>query len=166
MQTALVRPFGLAAVLRNVTFTQVHMYYTVLSRASAHIHASTQPPILTVLRFFRVLRVTSHCANFLCSESEGRSAELTSCNCSDALWAPQHQVSKVHTTPSVASFTVFFPCSTKFTYCKRRLNTAETYQQGYESIRFVAQYNFLYCRAGLNESRTNRQCKSIWSHGC
>ena len=113
----------------------------------------------------RVLCVTAHHANFLCSESEGKSAELTTCDCSDALWVPQHQISKVRTTPSVASFAAFFPCSTKFMYCKRRLNAAETYQQGYESIHFVAQYNFLYYRTGLNESRTNQQCKSIWSHG-
>ena len=30
-----------------------------------------------------------------------------------------------HTHPSVASFAAFFPCSTKFAYCKRRLNAAE-----------------------------------------
>ena len=39
-----------------------------------------------------------------------------SCNCSGALWTPRHQASKVRTHPSVASFTAFFPCSTKFAY--------------------------------------------------
>ena len=39
--------------------------------------ASTHPPILTILWFFEVLRVTAHHAKFLRSESEGRSAELT-----------------------------------------------------------------------------------------
>ena len=32
-----------------------------------------------------------------------------SCNCSDALWTIRHQVPKVHTHPSVASFATFFP---------------------------------------------------------
>ena len=44
---------------------------TVLSRASAHTRANTLPPILTVLWFFRVLRVTAHHAKFLHSESKG-----------------------------------------------------------------------------------------------
>ena len=34
-----------------------------------------------------------------------------SCDCSDALWAPRPQVSKVHTHPSMASFAAFFSCS-------------------------------------------------------
>ena len=62
---------------------------------------------------------------------------------------PRHQDSKVRTHPSVASFAAFFPCSTKFVYCKRRLNTAETWQQGYESVSFVAWYSFLHCRTML-----------------
>ena len=62
----------------------------------APVLASTHPPILTVLCcFFEVLRVTAHHAKFLHSESKGRSAELPCC--SDALWAPQHQASKVCT---------------------------------------------------------------------
>ena len=32
-----------------------------------------------------------------------------SCNCSDAFWTTRHQVPKVHTHPSVASFATFFP---------------------------------------------------------
>ena len=80
---------------------------TVLSRASAH------PPILTVMWFFKVLRVTAHHAKFSHSESEGRSAE-------------RHNIRQVCTYLSVASFAVFFPCSMKFAYCKRRLNAAET----------------------------------------
>ena len=94
--------------------------YTVLSRASAH------PPILTVLWFFEVLHVTAHHAKFLCSESEGSPLSSHSCDCSDALWTPQHQASKIPTHLSMASFAVFFPCSKKFAYCKRRLNAAET----------------------------------------
>ena len=39
--------------------------YAVLSCTSAH------PPILTVLWFFKVLRVTAHHAKFSRSESEG-----------------------------------------------------------------------------------------------
>ena len=47
----------------------------------------------------------------------------------DALWIPRHQTSKVRTHSSVASFAVFFPCSTIFAYtCKRRLNAAEIWQ--------------------------------------
>ena len=48
--------------------------HTILSRASAHTRTSTHPPILTVLW---LLRVTTHNAKFLCSESEGRFTELT-----------------------------------------------------------------------------------------
>ena len=81
-----------------------------------------------------------------------------SCDCSDALWAPWHQASKVCTHPSVASFTVFFPCSMKFPYCKWRPKAAETQQWGYE---FVARYSFLRCQAGLDETQTKRQCKPI-----
>ena len=68
---------------------------------------------------------------------------------SDALWTLQHQASKVRTRRSVAAF---FPCSTKFAYCKRRLNAAETGQQGYEYVTFLAPYSFLHCRAGLDEA--------------
>ena len=32
-----------------------------------------------------------------------------SCNCSDAFWTTRHQVPKVRTHPSVASFATFFP---------------------------------------------------------
>ena len=78
-----------------------------------------------------------------------------SCDSSDALWAPWHQVC---THLFVASFTAFFLCSTKFAYYRWRLNTSETWQQGYELVRFVASYNFLHCRGGLSEVRT----KSIW----
>ena len=46
---------------------------TVLSQASAHTQVSAHPPILTVLWFFKVLRVTAHRAKFLRIES----AELT-----------------------------------------------------------------------------------------
>ena len=56
-----------------------------------------------------------------------------SCDCSGALWTPWHQVSKVCTHHFVALFVVFFLCSTKFVYCKWRLNAAETWQQGYKS---------------------------------
>ena len=49
---------------------------TTLSRTSAHNHASAYPQILTVVRFFKVLRVTAHHAKFLRSEFEGRSAAL------------------------------------------------------------------------------------------
>ena len=42
-------------------------YSTVLSLASSH------PPILTVLWFFEILRVTTHHTRFLCSEFKGRS---------------------------------------------------------------------------------------------
>ena len=85
-----------------------------------------------------------------------------SCDCSDANWTPQHQASKVRTHLSVALFAVFFPCSTKFTYCKQQPNDAETWQWGYKLVCFVAWYSFLYCRAGLNEARKKRRCKSIW----
>ena len=37
---------------------------TVLSRASDYTRASAHPPILTVLWFFKVLRVTVHHAKF------------------------------------------------------------------------------------------------------
>ena len=70
-----------------------------------------------------------------------------------ALWMPRHQASKVRTHPSMASFAAFFPCSTKFAYCKWRLNAVETWQRGYESINFVARYSFLHCRAGLDEAQ-------------
>ena len=100
------------------------------------------PPNFDVLWFFEVLHVTTHHAKFLCIES----AEL---------WMPRHQASKVRTHPSMASFAAFFPCSTKFAYCKWRLNAAETWQQGYESVSFVAWYSFLHCRAGLDEARSD-----------
>ena len=68
---------------------------------------------------------------------------------------PQHQASKVRTHPFMASFVAFFPCSTKFAYCKWWLNAAETWQRGYELVGFVARYSFLHCRAGLNEARSD-----------
>ena len=49
----------------------------------------------------------------------------------------------------------------KFTYCKRQLNTVETWKQGYEAARFVARCSFLHYRDGLDEVRMKRQCKSI-----
>ena len=110
------------------------------------------PPILIVLWFFEVLSVTAHHAKFLCSESEGRSAELTA---AIVLRMPRHQASKVRTHLSVALFAAFFPCSTKFAYCKQRLNAAETWQQGYESVSFVARYSFLHYQAGLDEARSD-----------
>ena len=67
---------------------------------------------------------------------------------------PWHQASNVRTHPSVASF-AFFLCSTKFAYCKRRLNTVETWQRGYESGSFVARYSFLHYRADLDEARSD-----------
>ena len=63
-----------------------------LFRASTHLHTSAHHPILTVLWFFEVLHVTAHHAKSLRSESESRSAELHSFDCSNALWAPHHQV--------------------------------------------------------------------------
>ena len=74
-----------------------------------------------------------------------------SCNSSGALWTPQHQASKVCTHPSVALFAAFFPCNMKFIYCKQRLNSAETWQWGYESVSFVARHSFLHCQAGTDE---------------
>ena len=67
---------------------------TVLSQASAHTQGSAHPQVLTILWYFRVLRVTHMHAKFLRSESEGRSH---SCDCSDALWVPWHQASKICT---------------------------------------------------------------------
>ena len=72
-----------------------------------------------------------------------------------AHWMPRHQASKVHTHPSLALFTAFFPCSTKFAYCKWWLDAAETWQRGYELVSFVARYSFLHCRAGLDEARSD-----------
>ena len=94
--------------------------------------------------------VTAHHAKFLRIESEEGPLSSHSCDCTlDAT------ASKVHTHPSLALFTVFFPCSTKFAYCKWRLDAAETWQQGYESVSFVARYSFLHCRAGLDEARSD-----------
>ena len=53
-------------------FYQYYHYRIVPSKC-----ASAHPPILTVLWFFRVLRVTTQHANFSRNESEGRSTELT-----------------------------------------------------------------------------------------
>ena len=78
-----------------------------------------------------------------------------SCDCSDALWTPRHQASKVRTHLSVASFAAFFPCSMKFAYCKWQLNAAETWQRGCESVSLVARYSFLHCRADLDEAQSD-----------
>ena len=71
------------------------------------------------------------------------------------LWMPRHQASKVCTHLSMASFAAFFPCSTKFAYCKRWLNTAKTWQRGYKSASFVERYSFLHCPARLNEAQSD-----------
>ena len=68
---------------------------------------------------------------------------------------PRRQASKVRTHPSMALFTAFFPCSTKFVYCKQQLNAAETWQWGYESVSFVAWYSFLHCQAGLEKAQSD-----------
>ena len=84
--------------------------------------------------------------------------QLSSHTCDCSLWAPWHQV---HTHLSTASFAAFFPCSTKFAYCKQRLNAVKW---GYKSVCFVAHYNFLHCQASLNKARTKwvkQRCKSI-----
>ena len=62
-----------------------------------------------------------------------------------------------HTHPSQPRSQRSFPFSTKFAYCMRRLNAAETWQRGYESVSFVARYSFLHCtcRAGLDEARSD-----------
>ena len=117
------------------------------------------PPILTV---FGVLRVTAYHVKFCVVTPKVGPLSSHSCYCSDALWAPRHQTSKVRTYPSVFSFAAFLPCSTRFAYSKRWPNAAETWQRGYESVRFVARYSFLYCRAGLDKTWTKWQCKSIW----
>ena len=85
--------------------------------ASAHTKASAHPPILTVLWFFTVLHVTAYHVKFSRSESEGRSLRSHSYGCSDALWAPQLQASKISSHPSVASFAVSSPAA-------RNLHTA------------------------------------------
>ena len=66
----------------------------------------------------------------------------------------RHNIKGLH-TPIRDLVRSILPCSMKFAYCKRRLNAAETWQQGYELVNFVAQYSFLHCRAGLDESWTN-----------
>ena len=66
-------------------------------------------------------------------------------------------------TPSVASFTASFPYSTKFTYCKRRLNAVETWQQAiYKLLHVVTHYSFLHSWAGLNKAQMKWQWKLIW----
>ena len=72
---------------------------------------------------------------------------------SDALWAPNIRRHRFAYMGSV------LPLRHKFAYCKRRLNAAETWQRGsYRSVRFLARYSFLHCRAGLDKAR----CKWIW----
>ena len=145
----------------------MHHIYTVLSPGSADSRASAYPPILTVSWFFEVLHVTVQHAKFLhiYSESEVRSAELTYIaaiivlirfGCRDI----RHQ-KFAHTPPS---FAALFPCSTKFAYSKRRLDAAETWQRGYEPVRFVARYmySFFHCRVDLKEARTKRRCGTPW----
>ena len=90
--------------------------YAVLSRASAHTRASAYPPLLTVLWFFRVLRVTAHHANSCVANLK---VGPLSSHSSDALWTPRNQV---RTHLSMAWFAAFLPCSTKFAHCRRRLN--------------------------------------------
>ena len=132
-------------------------YMYVLSWASAHTRASPPPPP-TNFDSFVVLRVTAHHAKFLRSESDPKVGRLSSHSCDCSAWRSLHgrhdigRTSKVRTHPSVASFAAFFPCSTKFAYCRRRLNAAETWQRGYESIHFLARYSswlhyahWLYC---------------------
>ena len=75
---------------------------------------------------FMVLRVTPTLLNSRVVNPKVGPLSSHSCDCSGGLWAPRHQASKFRTHPSVASFAVFFPCSTKFAYCKRRLNAAAT----------------------------------------
>ena len=53
-----------------VTSCQPSQSSTVLSRASAHFRASAYPPILTVLSFFEILRVTAHHAKLLHNKSK------------------------------------------------------------------------------------------------
>ena len=120
-------------------------------------------PILTVLWFFRVLRVTAHHVKFPRSKSEGRSTGLLSshsCNCSDALWTTRHQASKVRTHPSVALFAAFFPCSTKFAYCKQRLNTAETYSNEATS-RSALQHDAAFSTVGLASTNTDEPTMQV-----
>ena len=82
-----------------------------------------------------------------------------SCDCFDALWAPRHKASKICTshTPIHGLIHSVLPLQHK-----RQPNTAETWQQGYETVRFVAWYSFLYCRAVLDEARLKQRCKWIW----
>ena len=40
-------------------------------------------------------------------------------------------------------------------------NASESWQRGYESVRFLARYSFLQRRAGLDEARTKRRFRSI-----
>ena len=82
-------------------------------------------------------------------------SQTCSCDCFEALRGPRHQV---HTHLSVALFAAFFPCSTKFAYCKWWLDAVETWQQGYESVHFAARYSFLHCWPGLDEAQTKWQC--------
>ena len=63
--------------------------YTILSRANAHTRASAHPPLLTVLWFFRDLRVTAHHANFCIVNLK---VGPLSPHSSDALWTSRHQV--------------------------------------------------------------------------
>ena len=41
-------------------------------------------------------------------------------------------------------------------------NAAEALQRGYESVRFLAWYSVFHCRAGFDEVRAKRRCRSIW----
>ena len=134
--------------------------HTLLSRASTHTCTSAHPP--PNLDFLRSSVQPPTILNSCVVNLNVGPLSSHSCDCSDALWAPWHQASKVCTHPSMVSFAVFFPCSMKFMYCKWWLNVAETWQRGYKSVRFAAQYSFLHCQAGLDEARTKWQCGTPW----
>ena len=120
------------------TTTSTSTTTTVLSRASAHTRASAHPPILTVLWFFRLLRVT-HIAAIVLMHSgtttsgiKGSHTLVHGLVCS--VLPLQHKIHVLQATT------------------KRCGNIATRLRV----VHFVARYSFLHCRAGLNESRTNR----------
>ena len=118
--------------------------HTLLSRASAHTCQAPTPvqaPILppSNMDFLRSSVQPPTILNSCVVNLNVAPLSSHSCDCSDALWAPWHQASKVCTHPSMASFAAFFPCSMKFMYCKWWLNVAETWQRGYKSVHFAAQ---------------------------
>ena len=105
---------------------------TVLSRASTH------PQILTVLWFFDALHVTmlKLCVVNLMVGPVHWAHMLWLFWCTLGTMTSGIKGSQTHL--SEASFAVFFPCSTKFGYCKQWPNAAEPWQQGYELVHFVA----------------------------